>query len=38
MPFNTLYTAKSINGLAISEDTDEMQQNAAFHLCLHCLL
>ena len=24
--------------LANSEDPDEMQHNAAFHQCLHCLL
>ena len=34
-----MYTGNPLTGtLAISEDPDEMQHNAAFHLGLHCLL
>ena len=37
--FNPLYTGNSLTGiLANSEDPDEMQQNAAFHQGLYCLL
>ena len=39
IPINPLYTSDSkICNLANSEDPDEMLQNAAFHLGLHCLL
>ena len=33
-----LETPKQALYLANSEDPDEMQHNAAFHQCLHCLL
>ena len=34
-----LYTGNPLMGsFAYSEDPDEMQHNAAFHLDLHCLL
>ena len=37
--FNPLYTGNPLAGtLANNEDPDEMQLNAAFHPCLHCLL
>ena len=33
-----ILTTPEMNTLASSEDPDEMQHNAAFHQCLHCLL
>ena len=37
--FNPLYTGNPQMGTLVnSEDVDEMQHNAAFHQCLHCLL
>ena len=34
----SIYINPSLTGnFANSEDTDEMQHNAAFHQCLHCL-
>ena len=36
--FNLLYTGNPLNGyFANRENPDEMQHNAAFHQCLHCL-